>query len=105
MEMRQTLEFDCRTICDGKRCPHLHPGQDLRLAMSVKMFICRDKNLIIMAEITNVGKPNEEILSVNPIQDCVQMRKLHSKGLAQWAEFSIGTDGTGTQWNPPIKPF
>lgn len=103
--MRQTHEFDCRTICGGKWCTHLHPSSNKRLANELKMFICRDKNLIIMAELMNKGKPNEEILNINPIQDCVQMRELHSKGLAQWAEFSIGPDGTGTTWNPLIKAF
>ena len=106
MKMRQTLEFDCRTICDGRRCPHLHPNKDMRLARTLKMFICRDKNLVIMAEMKDSGKTTEQILSISPINTCVQMRDLHIKGLAQWADFSI--DATGpelitSRWNPPIN--
>lgn len=106
--MRQTHEFDCRTICDGKWCPFLHPNKDKRLAVTIKMFICRDKNLVIMAETTNIGKPHEQIISVNPIQECVQMKELYSKGEVQWPEFSIDATGPETitkHWNPLIKPF
>lgn len=103
--MRQTHEFDCRTICDGKRCSHLHPNNDMRLAKTLKMFICRDKNLVIMSEIKDQGKTTEQILNISPINNCIKMRELQKKELAQWADFSIGPDGIGTNWNPLIKPF
>jgi hypothetical protein len=103
MKMRQALEFDCRTICDGKRCPYLHPNKDMRLAKTLKMFICRDKNLVIMAEIQNSGKTTEEILSISPFNNCRQMCKLQKEGKASFADFTIYPDGTGEHWNQPIE--
>jgi len=101
--MIQTLEFDCRTICDGKRCPQLHPTNDLRISHLIKMYICRDKNHVIMAEVRNQGRSNEQIISIGPINTCIQMQKLQNEGKAQWAEFSISPDGTGTYWNNKLE--
>lgn len=102
MKMKQTLQFDCRTICDGMRCPYLHPNKNMRLAKTIKMFICRDKNEVLMADMKDSGKTTEQILSISPINNCIQMRKLQSEGVAQWADFCISPDGTGTHWNPSI---
>jgi hypothetical protein len=105
MKMVQILEFDCRTICEGRKCPHLHPNNNLKLASIVKMFTCKDKHLVIIPEIKNPGNITEEIISISPFNTCIQMRKLQSEGLAQWAEYSISPDGIGTHWNPPLKAF
>jgi hypothetical protein len=99
--MIQTLEFDCRTICNGKRCPYLHPTNDLRISHLIKMYICRDKEHVIMAEINNPGRSNEQITSIAPINTCRQMKHLQRQGKAQWVDFSISPDGTGTYWNNP----
>ncbi|KKP51039.1 MAG: hypothetical protein UR43_C0028G0010 [candidate division TM6 bacterium GW2011_GWF2_33_332] len=101
--MSQILEFDCRSICQGRRCPYLHPGKDLKINKTIKMFICKDKNLVIVPEILDPGKPSEKIIIVGPFNSCIQMRKLQSEGLAQWAEASINPDGTITHWNPPLN--
>ena len=101
--MKQIREFDCRTICDGKRCQYLHPNKDMRIAKTIKMFICRDRNEVLMADTVDSGKPSEQILNISPINTCTQMKKLHSSGLAQWADFSIGPNGTGTHWNQLIN--
>jgi hypothetical protein len=52
-----------------------------------------------MAEVRNQGRSNEQITSIGPINTCIQMQRLQKEGKAQWAEFSIAPDGTGTYWN------
>lgn len=97
--MKQIREFDCRTICDGKRCQYLHPNKDMRIAKTIKMFICKEKNVVLMADIKDSGKTTEHILNISPVNTCIQMKKLQSENISQWADFSIGPDGTGTHWN------
>ena len=103
MNIIQKYEFDCRTICDGGRCPYLHPKRNLRGASMVKMFVCRDKHIVLVPEIERQIGIMENIVSIKPVNYCTQMNKLHKTGEAQWADFSIGPDGTGTTWNQEIE--
>ena len=103
MIMSQKLEFDCRSINNGSRCPHLYSVPDHRIGRVPSMFICKDKNIVILPELLDKGKPTEEIISIAPIHYCSEVGKLQAQGIAQWAVFSISQGGTGTNWNPEIK--
>lgn len=103
MSIIQKYEFDCRTICDGKRCPFLYPKRNVRGGSIVKMFVCRDKHLVLMPEIERQIGIQENITSIVPVNYCTQMNRLQKEGQAQWADYSIGPDGTGTTWNKLIN--
>jgi len=89
---KNTDNFDCRTMQNGKICEHLHPWNISNTDELARVCTCKALNVIIFPYYKDLGKITQELIKVKPLFDCPQMQKLRMNGNAPHVVATIGKD-------------
>ena len=79
---KDTNNFDCRTIHNGRMCEDLSPWNINKKDELARICTCKALNVIIFPQYRNLGKVDQELLGVKPLFHCPMLQKLRIQGKA-----------------------